>query len=35
MGNDTTIPKKKMSLEDAIIEMKIQSKQVMRMGKKA
>ena len=35
MGNDQPPPKKKMNLDDAIIEMKIQSKGVMRAAKKA
>lgn len=38
MGNEPTNPKmapKKMDLDDAIIEMKIQSKGVMRAAKKA
>ena len=35
MGNDQPPPKKQMSLDDAMIEMKIQSKQVMRAAKKA
>ena len=35
MGNEPPPKKKKMSLEDATIEMKIQSKQVMRAAKKA
>ena len=35
MGNDQPPPKKKVNLEDAMIQMKIQSKQVMRAAKKA
>ena len=35
MGNDPPPPKKKVSIEDAMIDMKIQSKQVMRAAKKA
>ena len=35
MGNDAPPPKKKVSLDDAIIDMKIQSKTVARAAKKA
>lgn len=35
MGNDVPPPKKKMTLEDSLIEMKIQSKTLERAAKKA
>lgn len=35
MGNDAPPPKKQVSLDDALIDMKIQSKTVMRAAKKA
>lgn len=35
MGSEPPKPQKKVSLEDAIIEMKIQSKGIMRASKKA
>lgn len=35
MGNDSPPPQKKVSLDDALIDMKIQSKSVMRSAKKA
>ncbi len=35
MGQDAPPPKKKMSMEDSIIEMKMQSKALMRASHKA